>query len=411
MNILKPTLPSKLSINKFFLAVLICLAPSLIHAESTLFELPENVQVHGFLSQSFSHSTDNNFLGKTDDNIAADFRELGLNGSWRIFPELQIAAQLVWRDAGETDKDELRLDYGYANYTLFSSESSKLGIKAGRVPTPLGLYNVTRDVAATRPGIFLPQSIYFDINRNLAISADGGYLYGEHRTNYGDFFITSGVVLPRTNDPDFNNILRGNGRGGTFPGEIKRDASWITQGNYEWQGGTVRLGVTYADFNAHLDPKNSSTNPSSPGNFRFNLWVFSAQYNAENWSLTGEYAIRRSRLNGFITPDLDFIGESYYVQGTYKLTSYLEAMLRYDVFFANRNDKNGHNWQRVTGAPSHSRFAKDYTAGLRLEILPSLLLSAEYHIVDGTGWVSPIENNGGTKRYWNLFSTQLSYNF
>ena len=157
--------------------------------------LPQTVQIHGFLSQGMTHTSDNNFFGKSDDTVSFDYRELGINGSWRIIPELQISAQVVYRDAGLTDDSNVRLDYALADYSYYSSESTLLGIRAGRVPTPFGFYNDTRDVASTRPGILLPQSIYFDRNRNIAYSADGGYLYGEQRTGFGDFFFTTGVVV------------------------------------------------------------------------------------------------------------------------------------------------------------------------------------------------------------------------
>ncbi len=61
---------------------------------------------------------------------------------------------------------------------------------------PLGFYNDTRDVPFTRPSILLPQSIYFDRTRKLAIAADGVHLYGEYRSDYGDVSFQAGVVRP-----------------------------------------------------------------------------------------------------------------------------------------------------------------------------------------------------------------------
>ena len=346
-------------------------------------------------------------MGETDGDISTDFRELGINGSWRALPDLQLSMQVVYRDAGETDESGFRIDYGLANYSFFSSENSLLGVRAGRVPTPLGFYNETRDVASTRPGIFLPQSIYFDINRNLALSADGGYLYGEHRTDYGDISFDVGVVIPRTDDPDFKNLIAGQ-----LPGEVIGDASWVTRLNYEWQGGRVRAAITYIDFNAHYAPDPGTFN-LSPGSFKFNPWFFSAQYNAERWSLTAEYAIRRLRFTDFgLFPDIDITGQSFYIQGSYQITSYLEALIRYDDYIVNNKDKKGEKFAAATGLPAYSRFAQDWTFGLRLEPYPNFLISAEYHRVNGTGWLSPLENPvGTTKQHWDLYSLLLSYDF
>lgn len=368
--------------------------------------LPESVQIHGFLSQGFIHTSDNNFFGKSDDSISTDFRELGINGSWSLFPSLQVAMQLVWRDAGKTDNSDLRIDYGLANYNIYSSETSLLTLRGGRVPTPLGFYNETRDVASTRPSILLPQSIYFDVNRNLALSADGGYLYGEHRTEYGDFSLNFGVVVPRMNDPDFKNVIVG-----PDPGQMEGDTSWIARLGYEWQSGLIRLAATYADFQGDYNPDFESQLLS--GSWQFNPLILSAQYNSENWSITGEYALRRAKFQDFGGfPDTAFTGQSFYVQGTYRFTGSLEGIARYDELIWDLDDRNGDKFaQKSPGIPNHSRFAQDWTFGLRYEIIPSLLVSAEYHRVNGTGWLSALENPKGTTQHWDMYLMMMSYNF
>ncbi|MCK5120648.1 MAG: hypothetical protein KAQ91_01625 [Methylococcales bacterium] len=371
------------------------------------FKLPKSVQIHGFLSQGFIHTSDNNLFGHSDDSISTDFRELGLNGSWRVMPELQLALQVVWRDAGQTDEDDLRIDYGLANYSFYSSENTLLGIKGGRVPTPAGLYNDTRDVASTRPNILLPQSIYFDRNRNLGLSADGGYFYAEHRTNYGDFLFNIGVIIPRTDDPSFKRSFIGD-RAGVMEGDI----SWVTHLNYEFQNGLVRLAITYADFNADYQP-HTTINNFLPGSLKFKPLIFSAQYNAENWSLTAEYAQRKIHLTDFgLFPNTKTTGESFYIQGAYKFTNYLEGLVRYDQLSIDKNDKNGNKFalQTSTGAPNYSRFAKDWTFGLRLSVIPSLLISAEYHRINGTAWISDLENKELTQ-HWDLYTMMVSYDF
>lgn len=284
-----------------------------------------------------------------------------------------------------------------------------LGIRGGRVPTPFGFYNDTRDVASTRPGILLPQSIYFDVNRNFALSADGGYVYGEHRTDYGDFSLHAGVVNPRVTDPDLKNVIVG-----PFPGKLEGDTSFVTRFNYDWQSGVVRLAISYADFNINYQPEGGNVN-LLPGSLKFNPLVFSAQYNAENWSLTAEYALRRAKFFDFgpIRPDSDATGESFYVQGIYHFTSWLQGMVRYDQLFWDRKDKNGEKFAAATGLPAYSRFAKDWTVGLRVEVLPRMLISAEYHNVNGTGWLSGLENPDPTqtKKHWNLYMMMISYDF
>lgn len=389
-----------------FIGILCCTNLNLADAseDESLLTLPKSLQIHGFLSQGFLHTSDNNFFGHSDDNLSVDFRELGINASWRALPDLQLAMQVVWRDAGPTDEDDLRIDYGLANYSLYSSESTLLGIKAGRVPTPLGLYNETRDVASTRPSILLPQSIYFDRNRNLSLSADGGYLYAEHRTDYGDIYFNIGIVNPRTDDPSFKRSIAGR-----RPGKLVGETSWVSRLNYEWNNGQVRLAITYADFNADYRPQPNTPN-LLPGSFRFNPLIFSAQYNSENWSITSEFAIRRTRFNDFGPPlDSDTTGESYYVQGAYSFTPYLQGLIRYDHLIWDKDDRDGRRFSNKFRVPNYSRFAKDWTVGLRYTVIPSLLVSAEYHRINGTGWLSTLEKNN--QQHWDLYAVMVSFNF
>lgn len=385
---------------------LLCLASTSTAASEESLGLPKSVQIHGFLSQGFLHTSDNNLFGHSDDNISVDFRELGINGSWRPLPDLQLALQVVWRNAGQTDQEDLRIDYGVLNYAVLSSESTLLGIKAGRVPTPLGLYNDTRDVASTRPGVLLPQSIYFDRNRNIALSSDGGYLYAEQRTDYGDLMFNIGAFIPRNEDPSFKHSLVG-----SSPGNFEGDVSWLTRLNYEWQGGMVRLAVTYGEYNADYRPE-VTDRQFLPGNFRFNPLIFSAQYNAENWSITGEYALRKTRIHDFgpALPNMDYTGESYYVQGLYNITSRIQGLVRYDQLIWDKNDRDGQKFARTFSVPAYSRFAKDWTFGLRISLMSTLLLSAEYHRINGTGWLSTLENRQ-TTQHWDLYTLMLSYDF
>src|SRR5687768_4944330 len=160
-------------------------------------KLPHNLQIHGFASQAWLKSTGNNVFGNSSsDSGSFDFRELGLNASMRPLPRLQFSVQGLSRWAGNGSPGNIRLDYGFVDYTFFAEEGNQLGIRLGRMKNPLGFYNDTRDVPFTRPSILLPQSIYFDRTRKLAIAADGAHLYGEYHSNLGNISFQLGAARP-----------------------------------------------------------------------------------------------------------------------------------------------------------------------------------------------------------------------
>ncbi|MEO6562186.1 MAG: hypothetical protein ABIN99_03945, partial [Nitrosospira sp.] len=334
-------------------------------------------------------SDKNNFFGKSSsDSGSFDFRELGLNASMRPLTRLQFSAQMLSRRAGEGSPGNVRLDYGFIDYTYFSGETSQLGIRLGRMKNPLGFYNDTRDVPFTRPSILLPQSIYFDRTRKLAIAADGVHLYGEYRSNMGNISFQLGTARPLVRGAETEVALLG----GELPGHFTSEMSYIGRVVYELDEGRLRFALSGSQLNIGYDP--AAVDRLHAGSIRFTPLIFSAQYNAERWSITSEYALRHLEYRDFgVTPlNLNFYGESYYFQGVYRFSPEWEAFTRYDVLYTNRDDRKGLKYAAATGGHAFNRFAKDITVGLRWNVTPEFMLRAEYHHVNGTAWLSTLDN-------------------
>ncbi|MBK1722469.1 hypothetical protein [Thiocystis violacea] len=389
----------------------IVLAAGLGLARDALCDLPDGVQIHGFASQGYILTTGNNFFGETIDGGAFDFRELGLNGSWRITPTVQVSLQALSRNAGETDDGALRLDYGFIDYGFFTSADDRWGLRLGRILNPFGFYNDTRDVAFIRPSILLPQSIYFDVNRNLSLSSDGAQLYAERQSEIGNLTLQLALALPRVEDPDFERAI-------FFvqpaPGRLAPEPSWMGRLAYESDSGGLRLMLSGGQVNVGYDP-GGSDDPYLAGGFQFDVLILSAQYNARRWDLTAEYALRSNRFRDYgpLLPDTSYVGESYYLQAAYRFAPQWETVVRYDRLYWDREDRDGSAFAALTGLPAHRRFAKDLMVGLRWDVTPSFMLRTEFHYIDGTGWLSELENPvpSATERYWTLFAVLGSYRF
>ncbi|EDZ67694.1 hypothetical protein NOC27_1021 [Nitrosococcus oceani AFC27] len=372
-------------------------------------KLPDSFQIHGFASQAFILSTDNNFFGGSKDNGTFDFRELGINASWRILPRLQVAAQGVARWAGENDEGSPRLDYGLVDYAFVSNAKNTWGLRLGRVINPIGFYNDTRDVAFTRPSIFLPQSIYFDRTRDVALSADGGQVYGEQRTSIGDFILQFNIAKPRVGTREERALLSHD-----FPGQLKGDTSVFGRLLYEKDGGGIRLG--FSSFWANFDFDSAlSTDSISSGSIEFSPLIFSGQYNGERLSLTSEVALRHFSYSDFgpRIPDTDFTGLSWYFQATYRFTPRWSAVARFDSLCTELGDCNGEDFAAKTGQPAHRRFADDWMVGLRWDVTSSIMVRTEFHHIRGTAWITTEDNPNINDLHedWNMFSLLVSFRF
>jgi hypothetical protein len=150
------------------------------------------IQVHGFASQGVVNTSDNRFFGNSP-STSFDFTELGVNASYQASPRLLFSGQILARRAGEMYDGTPSLDYGLMDFSFVSDAEKRLGVRIGRIKNPFGLYNETRDVPFTRPGIFLPQVIYYDKIRNVLLSYDGAMLYGDLFRPQGNLSLSLGA--------------------------------------------------------------------------------------------------------------------------------------------------------------------------------------------------------------------------
>ena len=131
------------------------------------------VDFHGFASQGFLYSDTYNYLGDSSHG-SFKFTEAGLNATMNPFPRTRITAQGFTYDVGEVGKYDVVLDYAQAEYTF----NDYIGIRAGRICRPEGIYNDIQDVDLARTWVLLPQGMYNARWRDFWVTVDGGDVFG-----------------------------------------------------------------------------------------------------------------------------------------------------------------------------------------------------------------------------------------
>jgi hypothetical protein len=392
--------------NKAFLFLVCALALTIAPAGAV--ELGEGVQAHGFLSQSLVYTSDNRLGGDSDDGVAADMREIGGNLSWRPSPDWLLSGQVVARWAGESDTGDLRLDYGFVDRTLVSDIDTSVGLRLGKIKNPYGFFNTTRDVARTRPGIIMPQSVYMDRVRNFFLAAPGIGFYGNHEGRNGNLTWQVSALRPEVDDRDLTYFMLGPFAGGHFQGKN----SWLGQSMYESEGGRWRLGLSLGEMAMKYHPSGAGVDFTA-GQTRLPTWVLSLEHNTEDWSFTGEYSQTSVNSSGYGSPiiEKDNTAEAGYVQATRRWGHGWQGFLRYDVFYFDKDDPDGTGFATITRFPAHIRFAKDWSVGVRRDI-GRWTWSGEWHHVDGTAWLSPTDTPiRNAVRKWNLLLLQGAWYF
>jgi hypothetical protein len=364
-------------------------------------------QLHGFAAQGFSLSEHNNYYGSST-NGSTDFYELGLNGTVSVLPQLLLSAQGLMRRAGSTDTEGLRLDYAQLDYRFLSSDRYEMGIRLGRVKNPYGFYNDTRDVVFTRPGITLPDSVYLEAEglRSVLFSRDGGQLYAGAQLGDHDLSLeASFAAKTRLSDKERREIFGGL----NLPVEIELEHFHAARLQDEWNGGMVRLALSYLHGTLAVDP-----DPAVPiqGHTTSDIAVASARYNAKRFAITGEYRLLWTSSDTNLAPPQTVVGDGFYLQGEYRVLPHWTLLGRYSASFSDRNDHDGRTYAAQTGVDRYTRFAHDETLGLNWQPSEHWGLWAEYHQVQGSATVPVADNIGRVPAgQWNLFQLMAGYRF
>lgn len=359
------------------------------------------LRVQAFAAASVIGTTNNNFFGDTRDDVDTRFSELGVNAIWQPHERLRVSGQALHRRAGESDEEGLRLDYAQIDWTFYQGEQNRFGLKFGKPKLPYGLYNETRDVPFTRPGILLPQSIYYDSIRDFVLAAPGAYLHGTGISEYGAFEVNLGVVRPNFDTQSFKrNFFR------NVPGTLDGRDSFVA--SVRWDAPTdTTLALYRVDLNSHYSP--APIDPFGPGDLSLSSWLLSAQQRIDTLTLTAELALpqlRRKGFNSVFVPNIDgtIDGQSWYAQAEWRFHPAWEAMLRFDQQYSDTAQRD-----------NSTKRARDLTAGLRWDVAPNFMLRAEYHHIDGTGWLPAADNvrpPGATpESRWNMWLLQAAYRF
>jgi hypothetical protein len=144
-----------------------------LHAQDfKLFD--RTVQVHGFASQGFVYTNDNNWLTMNSSGGSGAFTDFGLNLSSRINDRVRVGAQVYDRNLGQLGQYHPSLDWAVVDYRF----KNWLGVRGGKVKTTLGLYNDTQDLDFLHTFALLPQSVYPIDLRDATIAHVGGDVYG-----------------------------------------------------------------------------------------------------------------------------------------------------------------------------------------------------------------------------------------
>lgn len=369
-------------------------------------------QFHGFIAQGLIDVDGSDFVND-DGSLSPKLTELGINASYQLTSNLRLAGQVVYLNGGNRYVEGGRVDYALLDWSVYESLDWQANIYLGRFKNNHWLYSSSRDIPFARPSIILPQSVYFDGFRDIAVGGDGAAIKISHSNDsYGNFDFNFSYGTSPISDKQAEIILS------EFAlGTSKQDSD--IQASMYWQPvfSPWRFGMSYLDSNFSYKANNSG-DIFFDGDFTFQFLTMNALYEGENWEFSSEIYQERFAIEGFYHP-LYFkepIGQGMYVQSRYKVSNELTLLARYERFYSDKNDKNGEKLEEESGGliPAYFAYHRDATLGLSYDFSSNLRLRFEYHWFQGTGRLTPVvlpNPKMNDNENWQLWAMQLMYWF
>jgi hypothetical protein len=358
-----------------------------------------SVDVHGFVSQGGMLSTANNYLTHSSRG-SLEFAELGVNFQSQLTDRLSVGFQLFSRDLGPIGNYQMKADWFALDYHW----RDWLGIRAGRIKLPFGLYNETSDIDAARVAVLLPQGFYPTADRDYLLAQTGVEAYGyvdlraagalDYRLYFGTIFI----------DTSTSKTIQ------------SLDSPYIAGGRAIWETPLpgLRLAASAQALRFNFSYYASPTMPTALSNIGFDIFLgaASAEYVRHDLVLAAELSQWRVVIDNDDLASVPgakhvTVSDRGYVSGTYHVAPWLWPGVYYSVLFPDEADAT------FTG-PSHA-MQHDFAGTLRFDLNSHWIFKLEGHYMHGTAALDPTLNGGasldGLTRDWALFLAKTTAYF
>jgi hypothetical protein len=400
---MKETAMNRLMIGAFMLALGVIPASA-----QSLDDL--NIQIHGYATQGFLYSTNNNWNTTTSNNGSPAWTEAVLNLTAQPTPKLRVGVQVRYFLLGNYG-NAITLDWASADYKA----SEKFGVRFGKVKTPWGLFNEIQDIDPAYMWALLPQCVYPIANRSAYLTHYGGVLYGTLKLVPGlgkiEYRGWAGEGLYPGNDDYFVSFAEA---GFTLPNDIKGPLygaalHWRTPLNGLMVGASdlsdtnwsaAMNGAAGAQFGTYTLPGPETGTYSLAANSQPNYFAIYEKYRVmvayEYFRSWGDILVT---FPGEPNTELRNDNRAEYGMVTYKVTSKLMA----GVYRSWNSDHQA--------LPASIRFQNEWVYSGRYDFSDFLYMKAEEHFIDGTGLDYDTTSNTNLQPKTSLTALKISVTF
>ncbi len=355
-----------------------------------------SVEVHAFGSQGFIATTRNNYIDTNTTHGSFQFSEVGINFTKPLVEKMRFGIQLFAENLGPTGNYNARADWFYLDYRW----QDWLGVRAGRVKIPFGLYNEVNDADSARVPILLPQSVYPIQKRDYLLAQTGGELYGYLKLGGGgalDYAAYGGTIF-----------LDAPNQSGS-PIQIQSvNVPYLVGGRVMWETPAEGLRLGGSMQVLRLDLQLLAGAQTLKVEAPVTLAVGSVEYSTHDLLLAAEYSrwfVKADSSDSTIFPSSPLVtSERAYAMASYRANRWVQPGAYYSLLFPDVNHRSG-----------RENMQHDIAATLRFDLNTNWLVKLEGHYMLGTAGLTPALNGNtplsALDKAWAVFLVKTTAYF
>jgi hypothetical protein len=372
------------------LLLLVCISTGTLGAQDL-----SGIQIHGFATQGVLFSSHNNYLSMASSSGSLQWTDGAVSFTDSLTNNLRVGIQLHMYQLGALGGPNVQVDWASGDYKI----NDRLGFRAGKVKTALGLFNDSQDVDAIFLWILLPQSIYPADNKSFFLSHDGGEVYGELPLGTG-----AGKLQYRAYAGEATLDLNG--------GYLKQIADgglvFTTPPSGTTYGGDLRWGAPFRGLtlgsSAHVQAVNGI---AAAGGIHIPSFLTTdeyAQFERGKFYFAGEY--RREPASPVLTLGPEVIPVPFDTRAWFAMASYrLSERLQLGTYYSHYVNKEG-------DTTLSANYSKDWAVSGRYDFNSYFYGKIEGHFLHGTGLgYYASTNSNGLKPNSNMLAAKIGFTF
>jgi len=355
------------------LFVLVCSCAGSLHAQDIA-----GIAVHGFVSQGFLFSSNNNYLSMKSSDGSPQWTDAVVDISDPIAEKLLVGIQLRMYQLGQFGGSNVQVDWASGDYRV----NDHFGIRAGKVKTVWGLFNDSQDVDPAFLWILLPQGSYSIDHKSFYLAHIGGDVYGEiplgKRAGTLHYDGYAGQATVDLNDgyikqfADIGLLFTNSLGGKTYGGDLRWETplSGLTIGS---SADVQAVDGTAPTGSIHVPP---TLTPS-----------MYAEFSRGKIYLAGEYdriPISATVIGSSVFPFIED-GRSWFAMGSYRLSKKVQVGSYYS-----------HYVNKAADTTQPANYSKDWVVSGRYDFNAYFYCKVEGHFLHGTalGYYTSTNPNG-----------------